>query len=65
MWLVINDFGTGNSSLSYLTRRFRMGHPKIGISFVRELEDSENSVVVLGLINFAHALGLKVIAEGV
>ena len=65
VWLAIDDFGTGNSSLSYLTRRFGMDHLKIDMSFVREMEDPENSMVVLGLINFAHTLGLKVIAEGV
>ena len=66
VWLVIDDFGTGNSSLSYLTSRFKMNHLKIDGSFVREFaEDPDNSMIMPGLIAFAHAMGLKVIAEGV
>jgi diguanylate cyclase (GGDEF)-like protein/PAS domain S-box-containing protein len=66
VWLVIDDFGMGNSSLSYLTSRFKMDHLKIDGSFVREfVEDPDNSTIIPGLINFAHAVGLKVIAEGV
>ncbi|MEJ7873070.1 MAG: EAL domain-containing protein, partial [Rubrobacteraceae bacterium] len=66
VWLVIDDFGTGNSSLSYLTSRFMMDHLKIEGSFIREFaEDPENSMILPGLIDFAHAVGLRVIAEGV
>ena len=66
VWLVIDDFGTGNSSLFYLTSRFRMGHLKIDGAFVREfVNDPENPMIMPGLITFAHAVGLRVIAEGV
>ncbi len=66
VWLVIDDFGTGNSSLSYLTSRFNMDHLKIDGAFIREfVEDPDNVAVILGLIDFAHAVGLRVIAEGV
>jgi diguanylate cyclase (GGDEF)-like protein/PAS domain S-box-containing protein len=66
VWLVIDDFGTGNSQLSYLTSRFKMDHLKIDGSFVRKfVEDSEDSAMIPGLIDFAHAVNLKVIAEGV
>jgi diguanylate cyclase (GGDEF)-like protein/PAS domain S-box-containing protein len=66
VWLVIDDFGTGNSSLFYLTSRFRMGHLKIDGAFVREfVNDPENPMLMPGLITFAHAVGLRVIAEGV
>ena len=66
VWLVIDDFGTGNSSLFYLTSRFRMGHLKIDGTFVREfVNDPENPMIMPGLITFAHAMGLRVIAEGV
>lgn len=66
VWLVIDDFGTGNSSLAYLTSRFRMDHLKIDGSFVREFAgDPENSMILPGLIDFAHTVGLRVIAEGV
>ena len=66
VWLVIDDYGTGNSSLSYLTSRFNMDHLKIDGAFIREfVEDPNNVAVIPGLIDFAHAVGLRVIAEGV
>jgi diguanylate cyclase (GGDEF)-like protein/PAS domain S-box-containing protein len=66
VWLVIDDFGTGNSSLFYLTSQFKMGHLKIDGAFVRQfVNDPENAMIMPGLITFAHAVGLRVIAEGV
>jgi len=66
VWLVIDDFGTGNGSLSYLTTQFKMEHLKIDGSFIRKfIEDSDNSAIIAGLIDFAHAVSLRVIAEGV
>lgn len=66
VWLVIDDFGSGNSSLAYLTSRFNMDHLKIGGSFIREFsEDVENQPLLQGLIDFGHTVGLRVIAEGV
>jgi diguanylate cyclase (GGDEF)-like protein/PAS domain S-box-containing protein len=66
VWLVIDDFGTGNSSLFYLTSQFKMGHLKIDGAFVRRfVNDPDNQMIMPGLIAFAHAVGLRVIAEGV
>jgi len=66
VWLVIDDFGTGNSSLFYLTSQFKMGHLKIDGAFVRQfVNDPDNPMIMPGLIAFAHAVGLRVIAEGV
>jgi EAL domain-containing protein (putative c-di-GMP-specific phosphodiesterase class I) len=66
VWLVIDDFGTGHSSLSYLTSQFKMEHLKIDGSFVRKfVDDPDNLAIIPGLIDFAHAVGLSVIAEGV
>ena len=66
VWLVIDDFGTGNSPLSYLTSQFKMDHLKIDGSFMRKfVEDPDNSAIITGLIDFAHAVSLRVIAEGV
>jgi diguanylate cyclase (GGDEF)-like protein/PAS domain S-box-containing protein len=66
VWLVIDDFGTGNSSLSYLTRQFKMGHLKIDGTFIRKfVENPDDAAIITGLIDFAHAVSLRVIAEGV
>ncbi|CAA9483701.1 MAG: diguanylate cyclase/phosphodiesterase (GGDEF & EAL domains) with PAS/PAC sensor(s) [uncultured Rubrobacteraceae bacterium] len=66
VWLVIDDFGTSNSSLFYLTSRFKMDHLKIDGSFIREfVEHLDDRAMIPSLIAFAHAMGFRVIAEGV
>jgi diguanylate cyclase (GGDEF)-like protein len=63
--LSIDDFGTGQSGLSYL-QRLPVDAVKIDQSFVMPMARSDDSaVIVRATIELAHNLGLKVVAEGV
>jgi diguanylate cyclase (GGDEF)-like protein len=63
--LVLDDFGTGYASLSHLSS-YPVDALKIDRSFVHPLTKEPNArVMVGGIIDLAHDLGLNVIAEGV
>jgi len=63
--IAIDDFGTGFSSLSYLAR-LPVDTLKIDHSFVLDMTDgAEGLALVSTIINLAHSLKLKVVAEGV
>jgi len=63
--LAIDDFGTGYSNLASL-RRFPVDALKIDRSIVADLPADEHAKALAGgIVGLAHALSLKVIAEGV
>lgn len=61
----IDDFGTGYSSLSYL-QNLPADVVKIDQSFIRNmLSDPRTDVLVATMLRMSHALGYRVVAEGV
>ncbi|GAA0583663.1 hypothetical protein GCM10010172_80740 [Paractinoplanes ferrugineus] len=63
--IAVDDFGTGFSSLQYLTR-LPCDILKIDRSFVAELDGStEGAAVTTAIVYLANVLGLRTIAEGV
>lgn len=61
----LDDFGTGQSSLSYL-RRFPIDTLKIDRSFVLDLTRNKSvDAIVIATVLLANRLGLRTVAEGV
>jgi len=62
--LALDDFGSGYSSLSYLSR-LPIDIVKIDQTFIAEIDKPDGSTIVSAVTDLAHALRLTVIAEGV
>ena len=63
--IAIDDFGSGYSSLGYL-RDLPVHALKLDKSFVQNMRESaDDRVIVESTVQMAHALKLKVVAEGV
>jgi diguanylate cyclase (GGDEF)-like protein/PAS domain S-box-containing protein len=63
--VALDDFGTGYSPLTHL-RSFPVDILKIDRSFVRNVVHSdEDRAIVRGVIQIAHRLGLRTVAEGI
>jgi diguanylate cyclase (GGDEF)-like protein len=63
--IAIDDFGTGHSSLAYLAK-LPVDAIKIDRSFIiTMLQNVDTMTLVSAIISLAHALKLKVVAEGV
>ncbi|NQZ31097.1 MAG: EAL domain-containing protein [Oceanospirillaceae bacterium] len=63
--LSIDDFGTGYSSLNYLTR-FPVSTLKVDRCFIMDMVNKpKDAALTESVIQMAHRLGLKVVAEGI
>jgi EAL domain-containing protein (putative c-di-GMP-specific phosphodiesterase class I) len=63
--LAVDDYGTGYSSLEYLLR-LPIDEIKLDQAFSRHLAAQDRSVaIVASTIDLTHALGLRMVAEGV
>ncbi|HEY9051369.1 MAG TPA: EAL domain-containing protein [Gammaproteobacteria bacterium] len=63
--IALDDFGTGYSSLNYL-KHLPIDTLKIDMSFIRDLKRGNRAHSILkSIIQMAHDLGLKTVAEGV
>jgi EAL domain-containing protein (putative c-di-GMP-specific phosphodiesterase class I) len=63
--IAMDDFGSGYSSLSYITR-FPIDTIKIDRCFVKDIAtDSEQAAIVSAVTDLSHKLNFNVVAEGV
>ncbi|ANV92010.1 histidine kinase [Picosynechococcus sp. PCC 8807] len=63
--IALDDFGTGYSSLSYL-QQFSFDTLKLDRSFIHGIHRNHvNATIITAIIEMAHNLNLKVVAEGV
>jgi EAL domain-containing protein (putative c-di-GMP-specific phosphodiesterase class I) len=61
----IDDFGTGNASIAYLTQ-LPANEIKIDKAFITDLcEDARAEAIASSTVDLAHHLGLRVVAEGI
>ena len=64
--LVVDDYGTGFSSLGYLRDLRDIRGLKLDRSFVTNMDaDHRAEAIVESTVNLAHSLGMAVVAEGV
>ncbi|MFW1678670.1 EAL domain-containing protein [Pontibacter sp. JAM-7] len=63
--LSLDNFGTGNSSLSYLSK-MPISSLKIDLTYIRDIvKNPHHAALTRSIISMAHALKLKVVAEGI
>lgn len=62
----LDDYGSGHNSLNYLVNAaFPFDYIKIDKAFIDNISEEQNEVLIEGIIETAHVLGIEVVAEGV
>jgi diguanylate cyclase (GGDEF)-like protein len=61
--LAVDDFGTGHSALSHLSR-FPFDSIKIDKSFIADAQEKAGAAILRSIVSLADELGLGVVAEG-
>jgi diguanylate cyclase (GGDEF)-like protein len=64
VWVALDDFGVGHSSLAYL-KRFPIDLLKLDRSFLQDLEQDKSARMLEGIIGLAGTLQIAVVVEGV
>lgn len=63
-YILLDDFGSGYSSFGML-KDYNFDVLKIDMSFTRQIENNDKvKVIIQGIIDICHRLGIKVVAEG-
>lgn len=62
--IVMDDFGTGYSSMSML-KTLPFDCLKLDKSFADDIGDERGDMIINGILQLTHSLGLRVVAEGV
>lgn len=63
--IILDDFGTGNTSLNYL-KKIQVDRLKIDRSFIKNISMSENDeAIIMAIIALSKKMGFKILAEGV
>jgi len=62
--IALDDFGTGYSSLSYLSR-IRLDKIKIDRSFINEIGNTRDNILIETIMTMSHSMNLAVVAEGI
>lgn len=62
----LDDYGSGHNSLIHLVKTSnQFDYIKIDKAFIDNINEKHNEVLIEGIIQTAHVLGIKVVAEGV
>ncbi|HEY8119309.1 MAG TPA: EAL domain-containing protein [Methylophilaceae bacterium] len=63
--IAIDNFGTGNSSFSFL-QKMQVNELKLDRSMIRDIDTNQQKFAIVdSIVRLSHALGLRVIAEGI